>query len=90
MIAIEKIVLIIIFLIVLLICFFVLFGFVIPSGKQIDVQNQVRQCCTLYRAKGCPTDIVEVTNTLCEGSSLKTLIEKVPMDINQLKAFCGC
>ena len=87
MIAIERVVLIIIFLIVLVICVYVLFGFVKPSGEQINIQNQIRECCTIYRASGCP-DLSNVVIS-CGSSSLKDLIGKVSMTVDQLKNFCG-
>lgn len=86
MIAIEKIVLIIIFLIVLSICVYILLGIATPAGQQIDVQGQIRQCCTLYRASGCP----DPPNILCGDFTLTELINKISMTTNQLKAFCGC
>jgi hypothetical protein len=90
MIAIEKIVLIIIFLIILVICIYILTGIVKPSGETINLQNQIRQCCNLYRANGCPDDRSKLRDITCGDSNLNDLINKVPMTTYQLKAFCGC
>jgi hypothetical protein len=92
MIAIEKIVLIIIFLIILAICIYVLMIMIKPSGEQLNIQNQIRQCCTLYRATGtgCPTDTAVLQEITCGNSNLNDLIKKIPMTPDQLKTFCGC
>lgn len=94
MIAIEKIVLIVLFLIILIICIYILAGIIKPTGENLDVQNQIRQCCILYRAKGCPgdnTDTSQISDTFCSSNTnLKDLIDKVPMSVSQLKSFCGC
>ena len=90
MIAIEKIVLIILFLIILVICIYIIVGVVKPSGDKLNLQSQIRQCCSLYRAsgtEGCPPDPSVV---ICGDSNLNDLIKQVPMTVDQLKAFCGC
>ena len=89
MIAIEKIVLFIIFLIILIVLTYILVGNIKPSGERINLQNQIRQCCILYRANNCP-DNLQNNPISCGGSDLKDLIDKVPMTVYQLQAFCNC
>jgi hypothetical protein len=84
MIAIEKLVLIIIFLIILAICIYALVGIAKPSGEQINIQNQIRECCTIYRAFNCDPSVT------CGDSTLTDLISKISMTPAQLKVFCGC
>lgn len=91
MIAEEKIVLIIIFLIVLVVCIYILVAFVKPNGDIINTQNQLRQCCSIYRAYGengvCPDDPSTIS---CGSSNLKALMQNAGMSVDQLKSFCGC
>ena len=89
MIAIEKIVLIVIFLIILVVCIYLLVGNVKPAGEQIDIQNRIRDCCILYRANNCPTDL-NLNPIICNGSDLGEMITEVPMTVYQLKLFCNC
>jgi len=96
-IAIEKLAMIVIFLIVLVALFVLLF-----SGKiQIDfllTGSKLRDCCQTYRANGCPDragaaimckddewflDIVDESNLDPLGSSSHATL-------NQTKMFCGC
>jgi len=91
MIAIEKLVLITIFLLILAFCIYLIVFFVKPWGEQANIQNQIRQCCPLYRAYAingiCPDDPSFIP---CGDSNLKDLIDKASMSVYQLKKLCGC
>jgi len=92
MIAINKIVLLIIFLIILLLAIVVLFGMGSPIGEQILLQNELRQCCIVYRSNDCP-DISEIDPLLkCETHYLVDLVAEDKLNLNpyQLKSFCNC
>jgi hypothetical protein len=93
MIEVEKIALIIIFLIILVVCVYVLVGFVKPNGDIINLQNQIRQCCSTYRAYSNDNGICPDPSTITcgsSGSNLEDLINEASMTPDQLKLFCGC
>lgn len=86
----EKIVLFVIFLIVLVVGIYILVSIVKPQGEQLTIQNQIRQCCTLFRAYGCCTACNDFSIVPCGDSNIDDLIKKISMTKDQLKLFCGC
>jgi hypothetical protein len=90
MIAIEKLVLIIIFLIILALCIYLVIGLVQPNGGRINLLNQIRECCSNYRAAteyGCPES---ASGIVCGNSNLDALSKEAQMTSAQLKEFCQC
>jgi len=91
---ITKIIAFIIFIIVLLI----LISFTgIPTllGKQINLQQQLRDCCNQYVRNGCPEfsaiDYSPILGISCADSkSLRDLVVEADMDYQSLKNFCYC
>ena len=70
MLAINKIVLLLIFLIVLAISLYVIFGIAQPAAASIDLQNQLRMCCPEFRATGC-----EDTSVICSFETMESFGE---------------
>jgi len=88
MIVINKVVLLLIFLIVLAISLYVLFVMSHPMGAQIDLQNQLRMCCSLFRATDCLN-----TAIICNEETQETvgsLAAKLNMNDDLVKEFCSC
>lgn len=87
MLAVEKVILIVIFLVILVIT-----GFMIFSGKgwadQLLLQNDLRQCCGQYRAYNCTAD---PANIYCGNNKF---LEDIRAELNitdeQLNASCDC
>jgi hypothetical protein len=88
MIAINKLVLLILFLIILVVCIFLLFGVGTPIGEEMDLQNQLRMCCTAFRASECK-DISVICNEVTM-ESIGSIAQKLSMDIDLVKDFCNC
>jgi hypothetical protein len=93
MIAINKIVLLIIFLIILAAAFYMLFGISSPIGDELNLQNQLRQCCLAFRASGC--DDISVICNEETMESFGSIAIKLNMNGNDnsydlAKDFCGC
>lgn len=87
MIAVNKLVLLIIFLVILFLILILLFGIGGPIGERINLENELRQCCIAYRAGGC-----ERKDILCNSHFLWELVDKLKInsDDNQLRCFCNC
>jgi hypothetical protein len=84
--AVNKMVLFLLFLIVLLAVIILLFGVGKPIGEQIVLQNQIRQCCMAFRGNNCenPADI------FCDGETLDVLMKKLNMEEWQVESICNC
>jgi len=91
MMAINKLVLIIIFLIILIVGLMLLTTFVLPYGLNFDLQNQVKECCQNYRAYGCPRNENDILGITCpNGKNLHDLKQQLGMSANATAAFCNC
>jgi len=93
MMAIEKIVLLVIFVIILLVIVLVLFGIVNPLGEDINIESYIRQCCVAYRANDCQNEEIVCRETDTTIETLGDLARKRNMDENDfhlLKSFCNC
>lgn len=84
MISIDKLVLLMIFLIVLLAALGLIFQIIEPTGEQLGIQNKIRQCCMAYRANGCLDDSI-----MCGEKTLRDLAIEANI-LQQLENFCGC
>lgn len=85
MLAIEKLILIVIFLVVLVVSLILLFGIGRGTADPIVLQNELRQCCGAFRASGC------IDTTLdCSGNTIDSIRIKLNIDDEQLKKFCNC
>ena len=90
--AIEKIIALIIFLIILLVII-VLTGIPEAIGKQVGLQNELRQCCQAYVARGCPIfsdPEMDLGYIYCNDKNLGELVSEFNMDNDALRAFCNC
>jgi len=91
MMAINKIVLIILFLIVLVAGILILTGYVMPTGENIGLQNELRGCCQKYRAYACPDNPNIIAGIQCAEHNLWELYENFRFSrIDDLKEFCTC
>ena len=94
MIAIDKLLVFLLFFIVLAIGLGILIGWVHPTGEHISVENDLRNCCPLYVANGCP-DAEAVLDTIqCSAGADNTLFRVMERagirNVEQLQSFCGC
>jgi hypothetical protein len=98
MIAIEKLIILSIFVVILLISIYIIFG-TRPTGDQLITQMTIRQCCTAYRASAStsstPTyDPIYDQNVLCDDESIGSLAAKINLvqgsDYTLLNKFCNC
>jgi len=87
MLAINKIILLIIFLIVLALSFIILFGLGKGTSDQLLLQHELRQCCGVYRAYNCTADPTTID---CNDNTIEDLRIKLNMDTGQLDRFCSC
>jgi hypothetical protein len=85
MLATDKVVLIVIFLIVLLAVLFIMFGLGKGNADQILLQNELRNCCGTFRAYDC----LDMTVS-CDGDTIDSLRTKLSMTQEQIKLFCNC
>lgn len=94
MLAVNKLVLFILFLVVLAagIILLVLIGNPIAEG--LVLQNQVRMCCGAYRGTDCTNQDIccgSVDSTgFCNGEYLYEIITKLKMEEWQLHDICNC
>ena len=94
MLAINKIILLILFLVIILIVLYVLFGVGKVNIDQLVLQNELRQCCGVFRAYGCPD--LSTTTIDCNSNDIAQLSKKLNMDPStpigrqQLESFCNC
>ena len=89
MIAIEKLILLSIFIVILLVSLYFIFG-TRGTGDSLSDQMKLRQCCTAYRAYKC-----NYVNLDCGHEPLVTLAKRLGfVDENGndelLKNFCNC
>lgn len=84
--AMEKLVAILIFVIVLIVLL-IFIGIPTAMGGQINSQQQLRSCCQAYIENGCPNSL---GNIQCGTKTLDELIVDNGLDVNQTKKFCGC
>ena len=90
MLAIEKIILLVIFLIALLISFFVLFGIGKGSSDKLLLQYELTKCCGTWRAYNCSRGTTDPSGVLCDGDSIEDLRIKLNITPDQLDEFCRC
>ena len=84
---INKLVLLIIFIVVLFTAAVILLGITLPVGDQINLENQIRQCCQAYRANGCDLD---VQISCADGTYMDYLAGKAKYSEEQVNMTCGC
>ena len=87
MLAINKIVLLVIFLIVLALSFIILFGLGKGTSDQLLLQHELRQCCGVYRAYNCTADPTTID---CNDNTIDDIRIKLNITSDQLKNFCNC
>jgi hypothetical protein len=91
--AIEKIVAVVIFLIIMLALIFFT-GIPEALGKNIGLQHELRQCCQAYVARGCPSfsnPRIDLGSIYCdEETSLGELVGELEMDYDSLRTYCNC
>ena len=95
MLAVEKLILIVIFLIVLILCLYFLFGIGKGTADQLLLQNQLRSCCGKYRAYDCEFSMA--SSIQCSDDSIET-VDSLAYKLNliqngnpeQLNKFCAC
>jgi hypothetical protein len=89
--AIEKLVAVVIFLIILLVL--VIFtGIPEALGRQVGLQGELRDCCQAYVARGCPSFSNPETdlNIYCNNKNLGKMVSDFNMDYDSLRTFCNC
>lgn len=86
MLAVEKIILIVIFLIILLITFYLLFGLGKGAADQLLLQHELRQCCSRYLAYNCTEPII----IFCNDDTIDSVRVKLGLSDVQLNESCGC
>ncbi len=90
MIAIKKLVLLIILLIIIAAAIFLISG-TTPNIETLFLQSDIRNCCRVYRARGCPTDFGSIADITCPNeNNLRDLIYKINITGDQLYEFCNC
>jgi hypothetical protein len=88
MLTMEKVVLLVILVIVIVVALVLLFGLT-PNIDTLHLQNDIRNCCSIYRARGCPD--VGLGSIICPNdNSLEYLINEIGMSTGQLYSFCSC
>ena len=91
MIAIEKLIILSIFIIILLLSLYMIFG-TKPVGDNLNYQIEMRQCCTTYRAYGCEYGYLQ--NLECAGEPMIDVAIKLGLvsgdNDSLLKKFCNC
>ena len=67
-------------------------GWLEPTGERINLENELRQCCPLYRSYGCPSSEYQMQFIMCSrGKSIDDLRKDVGLhSIDQLQVFCSC
>ena len=92
-IAIEKLVALVIFVIILLVII-IFIGIPEALGKDVATQNDLRNCCRVYVALGCPefsdpgTDLQYIN---CGSDrTLGELASQFSMNYDSLISFCNC
>lgn len=93
--ALEKIIAIIIFLIVLVVLL-IFVGIPKVFGGQVNKQLDLSRCCQAFIARGCPIDRVP-NDILCGNETMDQLVVDVGLidaggnpDVNQTIRFCNC
>ena len=91
--ALEKIIAVIIFLIILVV---LIFFTDVPRvfGIEMGLQQELRKCCQAYISHGCPDSFPVIR---CNSKLLQDVTREIGLvdingnaDINKLKEFCGC
>ncbi|MFH1474112.1 MAG: hypothetical protein ABIE55_04470 [Candidatus Aenigmatarchaeota archaeon] len=97
MMALDKLVLLVIFLIVIVVGALLVTGNILPFGEDLNLQNEMRNCCIKYRAYGCPTSISVIQDIQCieedpSGGDLYTLaFERLKIQtVKDLEVYCSC
>jgi hypothetical protein len=87
MLAVNKLVLLIIFLVILLAILYFLFVFGKGTGDSLLLQNELMQCCGYYRANGCTN-----AGVFCDKNynTIDDIRNKLSMSTDQLNKFCKC
>ena len=88
MLAINKVVLVIIFLIILAVGLYVLFGMTLPMGGDLEAQGKLRMCCPNFRATGCEDMTVRCNTKTLEN--LNEIAAELNMNVDAVKDFCKC
>ena len=90
MMSIDKIVLLVIFIIILLASVFLILNIGMPVGENVNLQRELNGCCIVYRANGCP-NIDQISKTMkCETKFLIDIVDELNMNDEQLRNFCNC
>jgi hypothetical protein len=90
MIAIDKLILIVLFLIILVVGIYLVVSYILPTGINVNLQNELRACCQKYRAFGCPDEGL-LGDINCDKNNLFDLYHSAGFsDIKGLKSFCNC
>lgn len=88
MLAVDKIILIVIFLIVLVAVVFIMLGISKPAADNLLLQNELTQCCGTFRAYSCPEDMTSIS---CGDKTIDELMGQVGIaNYDQLKSYCKC
>lgn len=88
MLVINNIILILIFVIILAVSLYIIFGISSPIGVEVNLQNQLRMCCPYFRATDCKDMTIICNQDTME--SLGSIAAKLDMNINLVKDFCDC
>lgn len=86
MLAVNKLILLIIFLVVLLATLYLLFVVGKGAADPLLLQNELRQCCGTYRTSNC-TDYYVFCS---QGGTINDMRIKLNMSNEQLNIFCDC
>ena len=57
--------------------------------KGIETDENIKLCCTIYKARGCPDPSLDQI-TCQNGEDMDALRNKAGLDYKQLNATCGC
>ncbi len=85
MLAVEKLILLVIFLIVLVIAIILLFGIGKGGIDPLLLQSRLRQCCGAFIASGCQDTTLD-----CGDETIDSVRTKLSMSTSQLYEFCNC
>lgn len=92
MMALDKLALIIIFLIILIIGAILISQNVLPAGENINLETELTNCCSKYRAYGCPDNPTLIPDIQCNEHDLYTLAFDFLdfQSVEDLQTFCSC
>jgi len=87
MLAVNKLILLIIFLVVLLAIIYLLFVVGKGTADPLLLQNDLRMCCGTYRAYNCTNYYVSCGEN---KGNIDGLRAKLNISYEQLNTFCNC